>query len=87
MDAGVYFIQEELAEYGIDWFGPTAEDEDRVEQVIVPRIPDLLGDSELSVLQTVIDPLQQCDDYGRAMYIATNSLVRDMIDRRIRNVM
>ena len=71
-------MQEDAAEYGIDWFGPVPDRSSENEQVVVPEIPNLLRDSQLSFLQTQVDPLQKCDDYGRALYIATRELVHEM---------
>ena len=59
--------------------GPILTDTDAAEQVTVPDIPNFLNSCQLSLLQTIIDPLQQCDDYGKSIYIATRQLVRQMI--------
>lgn len=69
-------MQEDTVEYGIDLSGPSCIDTDN-ERVIVPEVPSILNDSELSLLQTLVNPLEQCDDYGRGFYVAARQIVRD----------
>lgn len=71
-------LQEEAAEYGIDWLAPTLTSDE--ECVNVPEIADPLNSQQVCLLQTLVNPLQQCEDYGKSLYIATNQIVREMID-------
>lgn len=48
-------------DYGIDWEGPSGVDHD---SVIVPEIDCPLTASELEALTRVVDPMEECDDYG-----------------------
>ena len=73
------FVQEEAAEYGIDWQGPAVCSEDELERVVVPGIPSYLDPSQLSFLKTVVNPLEHCDDHGRNFYVATRQLVREIL--------
>ena len=43
----------------------------------MPEVPSFLSDSELSLLQTLIDPLQECDDFGKRLYVAARQIVRE----------
>lgn len=76
-------MQEELVDYGIDWSSPTAtryeEQESEIDRVIVPRVPLLLNNSQFSHLQTLINPLQHCDDYGKSFYVTARQVVREML--------
>ena len=73
-------VQEELSDYGVDWSGPTATSyENEIDRVIIPTVPALLNHSQFSYLQSSIDPLQQCDDYGKSLYVTTRQLVREML--------
>ena len=75
-----YYIKEEAAEYGIDWDGPTFRGEDDAgDGVIVPEVPIYLDSSQLSILKTIVNPLEECDDYGRSYFVATRQLVREML--------
>ncbi len=58
--------------YGIDWSGPTDEDgwDGEVQRVIVPEITRILNASQMSFLQTVVDPLVRCDDCMHAPTVA-----------------
>ena len=65
-------FQEEAADYGIDWSGPVP---DCVvgERVVVPDTPKPLSTSQLSILETLVDPLDHCDDFGKKLYVATRT--------------
>jgi len=71
--------QEQALEYGIDWFGPSSAEETE-SCVIVPEIPNYLNTCQLSFLQSLVDPLKPCDDYGKGFYVITRQLVREMIE-------
>lgn len=47
----------------------------------MPEIPSYLDAGQLSFLKTLVDPLEQCDDYGKGYYIAIRQLVREMVDQ------
>jgi len=66
-------------EYGIDWSGPAVACETE-NQVVVPEIPDYLDEKQLSFLQLLVDPLKQCNDYGKGFYVTVRQLVREMTD-------
>ena len=68
--------------FGIDWDGPPVHD-DEEDTVVVPVTPTPLLPEEFSLLQTLIDPSQPCDDFGIAMYTATREYVRDVLSHRI----
>ena len=71
-------MQDELQHYGIDWDGPSAVDNDHT--VEVPAVPCPLQRQELDVLQSSINPLDECDDLGVSMYAATRAFVEYCID-------
>ena len=50
------------------------------ERVVVPEIPDVLSLNQKSFLQSLVNPLDQCDDYGKQFYVAARQLVREMLD-------
>ena len=50
-------------QYGIDWEGPVPLDSD-TDEIVVPSVPCPLNDYKLQALREVLDPLQECDDYG-----------------------
>ena len=72
-------IQEESSDYGIDWSGPIVADE-AVERVTVPEVQTYLNPDQLSFLKSFVDPLEQCDDHGKALYVTARVLVREMLD-------
>ena len=74
------YVQEEASEYGIDWSGPSSAG-NVVERVTVPQIPDFLTTDQLSFLKSLVNPLKQCDDYGKSFYVDTRQLVREMLLR------
>ena len=59
------FRQQEIEEYGIDWCGPAVIIEDEP-TVSVPATIDPQEPHELVVLETLVDPLDECDDLGVA---------------------
>ena len=67
--------------FGIDWEGrPVQDDGDAVVNVpdtLCPLLP-----RELALLQTLVDPLQPCDDFGITMYGATREFVTDVLSQR-----
>lgn len=67
-----------MEEYGIHMTGPISlvDDSDRV---VVPEVPSILTSAQESLLHTLIDPLKQCEDYGKGLYTAARQVVRDMI--------
>ena len=65
-------------EYGIDWSGPISAVETE-ERVIVPDIPDYLDADQLIFLKSLVNPLEQCDDYGKGFYLATRQIVREFL--------
>ena len=67
-------MQAELQHYGIDWDGPSAVDNDHT--VEVPAVSCPLH----QVLQSSINPLDECDDLGVSMYAATRAFVEYCID-------
>ena len=66
--------------YGLDWDGPPVHEAN--DTVTVPDTLSPLLPHEISLLQTLIDPLQPCDDLGVSMYGATRQFVRDIVDQR-----
>lgn len=68
-----------MSEYGVDWLGPTSASSDEVERVVVPRIPQPLSNTQVSFLLTLVEPLQQCEDYGKSLYLTTRQLVRELL--------
>lgn len=77
------FVQEESSEYGIDWTGPAGFADEAEERVVVPETPNYLSAEQLSLIKTLVNPLQQCDDYGKGLYVATRQLVREVLDCQI----
>ncbi len=73
----ILFFQDELQQYGIDWNGPPAVDDDNT--VEVPAISCPLQNQELDLLRSFINPLDECDDLGVSIYAATRSFVEDCI--------
>ena len=67
-------MQEEVEEIGIDWCGP-AIIEDESMQITVPFIDVPLQPHELAVLNTVVDPLEECDNMGVGFYATTKQFV------------
>ena len=53
-DLVLLFHQEDYADYGIDWSGPVAEDDDTV---VVPELPDLLSTVQLQHLNTILEDM------------------------------
>ena len=47
-----YFL--DYADYGIDWSGPVAEDDNTV---VVPELPDLLSTVQLQHLNTILEDM------------------------------
>lgn len=68
-----------MSEYGIDWSGPTSVGESE-EHVIVPDTPNDLNTDQLSFIAALVNPLKQCDDYGKGFYVATRKVVREILD-------
>ena len=62
------------ADYGIDWNDPCVTN--TVEHVDVPTNQCLLTEQQLSELKDIIDPMQDCDDYGFSLYITVRAFVR-----------
>ena len=60
--------------YGVDWQGPVSQYED-VEHVEVPSIAVNLTSQQLMELQQSVHPLEECDDLGVSLYIATRTFV------------
>ena len=71
-------FQEDTVEYGIDLSGPVCLADDS-ERVVVPEVPSILNDTQVSLLLTRVNPLEQCDDFGKGFYIAARQIVRDII--------
>ena len=60
--------------------GPTsASGDDQVERVIVPSVHQPISDAQVSYLFTLVEPLRQCDDYGRSFYVTTRQIVRGLV--------
>ena len=51
-DVVLLFHQEDYADYGIDWSGPVAEDDNTV---VVPELPSLLSTVQLQHLSTILE--------------------------------
>ena len=47
-----------------------------VEHVDVPTIQCFLTEQQLSELKDMIDPMQNCDDYGFSLYMTARAFVR-----------
>lgn len=52
------------------------------EHVVVPETLNCLHEEQLSFLKSLVNPLKQCDDYGKGFYTATRQLVKELLDRR-----
>ena len=60
--------------YGVDWQGPVNPYED-VEHVEVPSITVDLTSQQLTELQQIVHPLEECDDLGVSLYTAARTFV------------
>ena len=60
--------------YGVDWQGPVSPYED-VEHVEVPSITVDLTSQQLTELQQIVHPLEECDDLGVSLYTAARTFV------------
>ena len=63
-------------EYGIDWNGPTGVDH---ETVAVPDTENPLSPAQLDLLRHTINPMEECDQYGISLYLATRAFVASYI--------
>ena len=63
-------------EYGIDWNGPTGVDH---ETVVVPDTENPLSPAQLDLLRDTINPMEECDQYGISLYLATKAFVASYI--------
>ena len=59
----LFYLQEDTVEYGIDMSGPVCLADDS-ERVVVPEVPSILNDTQVSLLHSLVDPLEPCDDCG-----------------------
>ena len=66
-----------MVEYGIDMPGPVCLADS--ERVLVPEVPSILNDTQVSLLHSLVDPLEPCDDCGKGYYITARQIVRDSI--------
>ena len=73
----LFYLQEDTVEYGIDLSGPVclADDSERV----MPEVPSILNDTQVSLLRSLVDPLEPCDDCGKGYYITARQIVRDNV--------
>jgi hypothetical protein len=60
-------------DYGIDWNDPCVTN--TVEHVDVPTIQCPITEQQLSQLKEIVDPMQECDDYGFLLYQTTRAFV------------
>ena len=67
----MYFVRDL---YGVDWHGQICECED-VEHVEVPATTLSLTPQQLTELQSSIDPLEQCADFGVSVYVAARPFI------------
>ena len=74
-----FFFQEELSDYGVDWLGPASASSDEVERVVVPTVSQYLSNTQVSYLLSLVDPLQECEDHGKSLYVITRQLVRELL--------
>ena len=61
-------------DHGIDWNDPCVTR--TVERVDVPTIQCFLTEQQLSELKDMIDPMQNCNDYGFSLYMTARAFVR-----------
>ena len=62
--------------YGIDWNGPVvAESHHDHDQVAVLETQCLLTSNQLQNISSTVNPMEECNDYGLSLYIATRDLV------------
>ena len=59
------FNQEDYADYGIDWSGPVAEDDNTV----VPELPSLLSTVQLQHLSTILEHMANNSSDGECLWI------------------
>ena len=74
----LFYLQEDTVEYGVDMSGPVCLADDS-ERVVVPEVPSILNDTQVSLLHSLVDPLEPCDDCGKGYYITARLIVRDSI--------
>ena len=74
----LFCLQEDTVEYGIDLSGPVCLADDS-ERVVVPEVPSILNDTQVSLLRSLVNPLESCDDCGKGYYITARQIVRDSI--------
>ncbi len=65
--------------FGIDWDGPLPEEADCVEMVIVPELPALLNNDQLSILLNSVDPLKQSEVFGIDLHIQAKQIVNNIL--------
>lgn len=61
--------------YGVDWSGPVPSCEDS-EEVRVDDLPRILGDADMSLLQSTINPMADSEEYGLDIF----SRVAEFVD-------
>ena len=69
----VLILQEDAEEFGIDWDGSCVLED--VESVEIPTVECPLQPQEMAILQTYINPLADCTDFGVGLYIATRQII------------
>ena len=68
----IYFLQEELQHYGVDWDGPLPQDAlTDTERVEIPDTGCPLDDVQFADLSNSIDPLRQSTNHGIDIYMET----------------
>lgn len=60
-------LQDDFDFYGIDWDGPTPDDDD-VNIVDVPEASTILTPEQLADLSNTYNPLEECEDFGMTIY-------------------
>ena len=65
--------------YGRDPNSEVPDDDVRNETVVVPVVDIPISTSSAQSLRQNIDPLQQCDDFGKQLYLDTVTLLYDLM--------
>ena len=75
----VTYLQVNSQSYGIDWDGPLPQEEDDADQLDVPDCNCPLSEEQYRMLQDTVPCFADSQNYGIDLYIATVSLVVNMI--------
>ena len=65
--------------YGVDWSGPVPSCEDS-EGVRVDDMPKIVGDADMSLLQSTINPMADSEDYGLDIFARVGEFVDAVIN-------